>query len=409
MKNLVYKLKRPYHFFKTGLLGGWRAEMRYRFPQKKLKIITVTGTDGKTTTATLIYQMLRSGGYKVGLISTVAAYIGHKKIDTGFHVTSPHPSQLYRLMRQMVKEGIEYLVLEVTSQGAYQYRTWGIKAAIAGLTNIDYEHLDYHLTQENYLQAKMLVLNSAKKVVINQDQEIFNQVKKSLHKNIKLITFSKTTRFGANVEKALRAAFSEDYNRLNGILALTIAKQVGVADKDLAAALENFQLPEGRMEILPTTLPLTMIVDFAHTPQALSGALPNIRRNFVKKGKLIGIVGCAGLRDRLKRPKMGKIMAQYCDLAIFTAEDPRSENVWSIINQMKSDLGDNYGKVISIPNREQALQFALENFGKDDNVIAIFGKGHEQSMNYDGKTEILWNDITGAKKILAKLEKLPHA
>jgi len=137
--------------------------------------------------------------------------------------------------------------------------------------------------------------------------------------------------------------------------------------------------------------------------------LPNIRRNFVKKGKLIGIVGCAGLRDHLKRPKMGKIMAQYCDLAIFTAEDPRSENVWSIINQMKSDLGENYDKVISIANREQALQFALEHFGKDGNVIVIFGKGHEQSMNYDGKTETLWNDSVGAKKIIAKLEKAAHA
>ncbi len=406
MKKLFYQLKRPYHFFKTGLLGGFFAQWRYRFPEKKLKIIAVTGTDGKTTTSTMVYQILKESGYKVGLISTVAAYIGHEKLDTGFHVTSPHPRDLYRFMREMVKKDIEYLVLEVTSQGAYQYRTWGIHPFIAGLTNVDFEHLDYHLTRDNYLAAKMLVLNSAQIAVVNEDQDIFPAVKKSLHSGIKLLTFGKDTRFGAALEKAIRSTFSEDYNRLNAYLAITISKKIGALDKDIIAALNKFHLPEGRMEIVPNNLNFTMIVDFAHTPQALAGALSNIRRSYLSKGKkLIGIVGCAGLRDHFKRPRMGRLLAQYCDLAILTAEDPRSENVWSIINQMKSDLGDLHAKVISIPNREEALARALWEFGNDGNTIAIFGKGHEQSMNYDGKTETLWNDITGAKKIIKNLEK----
>ena len=403
--NLIYRLKRPYHFFKTGLGNGLPAQIFTGFPEKKLKIIAITGTDGKTTTSTLVYQFLRTAGFRVALISTVAAYIGDEKIDTGFHVTSPSPSQLYHFMKKMVKEKIEYLVLEVTSQGAYQYRTWGLKPLIAGLTNVDFEHLDYHLNRENYLQAKMLILNSAKTVVVNEDQDIFSTVKRALTRGIKVLTFGKNTRFSANLEKTLRATFSEDYNRLNAYLALTIAKQLKVSDKFLIRALQQFQLPEGRMEIVPTTLPCTMIVDFAHTPQALQGALSNIRRNYVKKNnKLIGIVGCAGLRDSLKRPRMGKIIASLADIAIFTAEDPRTENVWSIINQMKSDLGDNYQKVISIPNREAALRFALEHYAQNDNVIAIFGKGHEQSMCYDGVTETPWNDIAGAKKIIKELE-----
>lgn len=406
IKEIVYRLKRPYHFLKTGLLGGLPAQIHYRFPEKKLKIIAVTGTDGKTTTSTLIYQLLKKSGYKVALVSTVAAYIGDQKIDTGFHVTSPHPRDLYRFMRQMVKAKTEYLVLEVTSQGAYQYRMWGIHPFISGLTNVDFEHLDYHLTRDNYLQAKMLVLNSSQIAVVNHDQEIFSAIKKLLHKNIETLTFGKDTRFSSALEKAIRATFSEDYNRLNAYLAITIAKKIGVLDKDIIAALDDFHLPEGRMEIVPNDLNFTMIVDFAHTPQALQGALSNIRKNYLRKGKkLIGLVGCAGLRDHFKRPKMGRLMGQFCDIAIFTAEDPRTENIWSIINQMKSDLGDTHAKIISIPNREEALTYAINEYGADGNVIVIFGKGHEQSMCYDGKTEIPWNDIVGAKKIIKNLEK----
>ncbi len=406
LQEIIYQAKRPYHFFKTGLFGGFPAQLRYFFPEKKLKIIAVTGTDGKTTTSTLIYQLLKEAGYKVGLISTVAAYIGDKELDTGFHVTSPHPRDLYKFMRQMVKEKIEYLVLEVTSQGAYQHRMWGIKPLIAGLTNVDFEHLDYHLTQENYLAAKMLVLNHSRTAVVNQDQEIFSAVKKSLRPKTKLLTFGKETRFSSSLEKTLRTTLREDYNRLNAYLAITIAKKIGVTDKDIISALVKFKLPQGRMEIVPNNLNFTMIVDFAHTPQGLNGALSNIRKNYVKKNtKLIGLVGCAGLRDVQKRPKMGKIMGQYCDLAIFTAEDPRTENIWSIINQMKSGLEGTQAKVVSIPHREEALTWAIKEHGKNNNVIAIFGKGHEQSMCYDGVTETLWNDICGAQKIIKKLEK----
>lgn len=404
MKELIYRCKRYYHFFVTGLRGWWAA-WRYHHPEKKLKVILVTGTDGKTTTSSLIYHLLKECGFKVALLSTVAAYIGEEELDTGFHVTSPAPQDLYRYLDMMVKAGMEYLVLELTSQGAYQWRGWGIKAEIAALTNIDRDHLDYHLTYENYLQAKMLVLNAASSVVVNDDQECFSSVKKSLHSGIQLITYNSNTRFSAIVEKTLSDVFREDYNRLNAILALTVAKQFKLTDKQLEPALRSFQLPEGRMQVVPNRLNCTMIVDFAHTPQALRSVLPAIRKEYVKPGaKLIGIVGCAGLRDHTKRTPMGKLMAEHCDVAIFTSEDPRTENVWSIIQQMKTDLDGKQAKVISIANREEALRFALRHYGKDNNVIAIFGKGHEKSMNYDGQTETLWNDIEGAKRIIEELE-----
>ncbi len=406
IKAFIYKIKSLYHLFKTGIGEGFLSQLIYGFPEKKLKILALTGTDGKTTTSTLVYHLLKKNGYNVALISTVAAFIGEEKIETGFHVTSPAPKALYRLLRQMVKQKVEYLVLEITSQGAYQYRNWGLKPLITGLTNIDFEHLDYHLNQENYLQAKMKVLNSAKTAVVNEEMEIFPRLKKSLKENIKLITFSRKTRFSALLEKAIREKFAEDYNRLNAYLAITMLKQLSLNDKDLAQALESFQLPEGRMEFVPTGLPFSVIVDFAHTPQALQAALSNIRRNYLPKGaKLISLAGCAGLRDHLKRPAMGQILAKFSDRAIFTAEDPRTENIWAIINQMKENLGHHHHKVISIPHREAALRFALEHYGKDQNLIAIFGKGHEQSMCYDGKTETPWNDIVAAKAMIKELKK----
>ena len=389
----------------TGLRGAWAAAQNGH-PEKKLKFILVTGTDGKTTTSTLIYRLLQQAGFKVGLLSTVAAYIGEVSLDTGFHVTSPEPQDLYRYLRQMVEAGLEYVVLEVTSQGAYQYRTWGIKAQIAALTNVDREHLDYHLTFDNYLRAKMLVLNSAQTAVVNDAQEYFGTVKKLLCPEIKVVTFNQVTHFTPEIDAAIAKKMSTDYNRLNAIEAVTVAKQLDVSDQDIVAALREFELPAGRLEVIPTQLDCTMIVDFAHTPQALANVLPAIKRQYVHQGaQLIGIVGCAGLRDRQKRPSMGKIMAEDCDVAIFTAEDPRTEDVWAIIQQMKQDVGDKHAKVISIANREEALRFALENYAHDGNVIAIFGKGHEQSMNYDGKTETLWCDITGAQEILRELEQ----
>jgi len=160
LKLIVYKLKRLWHFFKTGLLQGLSAQLRYRFPERKLKILSITGTDGKTTSNTLLYHLLKSAGKKVGLLTTVAAYIGEEKIDTGFHVTAPQPKDLYKFMRRLVNEGYEYLILETTSHGLYQYRPWAIKPQVAGLTNITHEHLDYHKTLREYIKAKARLFDS---------------------------------------------------------------------------------------------------------------------------------------------------------------------------------------------------------------------------------------------------------
>ncbi|MBU2543507.1 UDP-N-acetylmuramoyl-L-alanyl-D-glutamate--2,6-diaminopimelate ligase [Patescibacteria group bacterium] len=398
---IIYKLKRPYHFIKTGLLRGLAGQIKFKFPAKELKIITITGTDGKTTSATLLYHILKRAGKKVALISTVAAYIGAEEITTGLHVTSPDPFQLYKLLRNMVNKKVEYLVLEVTSHGAYQYRTWGIKPMIAGLTNIASEHLDYHLNEGEYIKAKMLILNKAQKVIINGDDPNLLKIKAALkHQWEQISSYQLQDELPPVVNQAIKKRFLETYNWMNARLVYKIAAELELDDQKIAQAIASFPQVPGRMQEIETNKLFRVIVDFAHTPQALEAVLSALRLQLKGKGgRLIAVFGSAGLRDYKKRPKMGEIGARLADLVIFTAEDPRTENPWSIIRQLKENLHQDLDKVMSIVDRKQAIEFALNKLAKKGDIIAILGKGHEQSMCY-GKIEHPWSDVQVAKEIL---------
>ncbi len=391
----VYELKKPYHFVKTALLRALPAAIRYGFPANKLKIVAITGTDGKTTSTTLIYHLLKEAGYKVGLISTVAAYIGDQQIETGLHVTTPEPAQLQALMARMVKEGIEYLVLEFTSHGAYQQRLFATKPYITGLTNINHEHLDYHRSAQNYLEAKASYLNKAKIVVLNQDDISFFRLRRYIPTaKHTILAYSKEDSLPKVVLDAVKTRFPESYNQMNARLAITIATKLGVSAKTIAAAIPSFPGVPGRMEIIPNRRKLKIVVDFAHTPQALEGALTSLRKQMQKdksNGRLIAVFGCAGLRDRQKRPMMGKIAADLTDLAVFTAEDPRTESIWNIIREMKEQLTEGHNKIVSIADRRAAIDFAINTLAKRGDVIGIFGKGPEKSMCY-GTVELPWSD-----------------
>ncbi len=409
LKNFLYQVKKPYHFIKTGLLKALPAQFKTKFPQKKLKIIAITGTDGKTTTTTLLYHLLRTAEQKVALISTIAAYIGKKKIETGFHVTSPAPDDLYHFMGQMLDQDIEYLILEYTSQGAYQSRLFGIRPEIAGVTNITQDHFDYHLNYQNYLRAKASVLQKSKTVVLNEDDQSFYRLKKLLpSRRHQVLTYSKEEKLDQKLNKALIKRFPEKFNQMNARLAITIAQKIGLNQKELIKGLKTFPGVDGRMEFLDLkkltskNYPFQVVVDFAHTPQGLSEALTALRQRMQKEqmtGRLIAIYGCAGLRDRDKRPVMGKIGAELADLVVFTAEDPRTENVWTIIRQMKELLSNSHHKVVSIANRQQAINFTLQKLAKKGDLIALLGKGPEQSMCY-GKVEKPWSEVEAVKKTL---------
>jgi UDP-N-acetylmuramoyl-L-alanyl-D-glutamate--2,6-diaminopimelate ligase len=404
MQELIYIIKYWYHFLKTGLLKGLPASLRYGLPARKLRIIAITGTDGKTTSSTLLYQVLKSAGKKVALLSTVAAYIGDEKIDTGFHVTTPDAHDLQKIMRKMVSAGMDYLVLEYTSHGAYQHRLWGIKPLIAGVTNVTHEHFDYHLNYQNYLEAKAILLAKARTVVLNEDDQSFNKLKKYLPSNTKIISYSQTTPLAKKIRVTAEKKLSEAYNQMNTRLVTAIATQLNLTTSQIAQGIEDFIGVEGRMDFVPNKRGLKVVIDFAHTPNALTEALESLKKNMRQKkisGRLIAVYGCAGLRDYTKRPLMGKIGVDLADLVVFTAEDPRTEDVWSIIRQMKEQLTTGHNRIVSIADREKAIDFAINKLARRGDLVAFFGKGPEKSMAY-GKVEYPWNERAVVEQALNK-------
>lgn len=393
----LYHLKKPFHFIKTGILQGIPANLKYKHPAKELTIITITGTDGKTTSSTMLYHVLKKSGVQAGLLSTVAAYIGDEAVDTGFHVTSPQPKQLLGFLRKMVDAGITHVVLEVTSHGEYQFRTWGVTPKLSGITNVAHEHLDYHQTKELYLDAKRAILAKAPTIVLNKDDGSYRYLASKL-KSHRTIPYGSEYELPSKVSQAISATFPEKYNQQNAKLVYNLAKELGVTDSQFATSIKSFPGVPGRMQEVKTKKPFTTIVDFAHTPQGLEAALHSLKEKLKKQkeGKLIAIYGCAGLRDHAKRPIMGKIGTDIADQVIFTAEDPRTEDVWSIIRAMKENV-THLEKVTTIVDRQKAISFAINTLAKKNDIVVVLGKGHEQSMCF-GQTEYPWSDVAAIKR-----------
>ena len=404
LKQAVYRIKKIYHFFKTLVGAALPANIKYGFPSSRVKIIIITGTDGKTTSSTLLYHVLQEAGKKVALISTVAAYIGDKQIDTGFHVTTPTPWQLQKLIQQAVTAKCEYLILEATSQGIYQYRTWGIRPQIAGVTNITQDHFDYHLNFQNYLNAKLGKISQAKQIILNKDDASFDLLSQKLKsKKGELLTYSSKDKLPEEIDRSISHRFGQSYNQMNARLVWKISQLLDVDQTDFVMAIKHFPPIPGRMQEIENKIDRKIIVDFAHTPNGLREVLQSLQKQN-KSGKLIAVYGCAGLRDANKRPQMGQIGVELADSVIFTAEDPRTEDVWSIIRQMKEQLTQNHKKILSIPDRYQAIAFAINDLSHPGDTILIAGKGHEQSMCY-GKKEYRWSDVDAVGDILKDLKK----
>ncbi|HZZ99032.1 MAG TPA: UDP-N-acetylmuramoyl-L-alanyl-D-glutamate--2,6-diaminopimelate ligase [Candidatus Saccharimonadia bacterium] len=388
--------KQPYHWGK-----GVLANLAHGFPSRKLRIIGVTGTDGKTTTSTLIYSMLKAAGKKVALISTVAAYIGEDEVDTGFHVTSPDPFALQRLLKKIAALQYEFVVLESTSHGIYQHRLLGIRPEVAVLTNITHEHLDYHGTFKEYVRVKSSFLARAKIVLINKQDKATKQVKELLkHHDGKIFEYDLRSMTPA-ARTIITKRFPEPYNRENAAAALMACEALNLAEDQCLRAIEKFGQVEGRMNELKNDAGIRVIVDFAHTPNALEAALRALRSQLKPGKKLIAVFGSAGLRDNTKRPLMGKVASQLADEVVLTAEDPRTENAEVIIHQIKDGATQNWGHLHDVVDRREAITFAVTALAKAGDIVGIFGKGHEKSMNLDGKTEIAWSDHDEATRALS--------
>lgn len=375
------------------------ANLKYGFPGKNLRVIGVTGTDGKTTTVNMIYKILKDSGKKVSMISTINAVIAGKEYDTGFHVTNPGPKDIQKYLKIAQDHGDEFVVLEVTSHGLVQYRVWGVPFEIGVITNITHEHIDYHLTFENYLQAKAKLIKRAKYAVLNTDDPSFKKLEK--------LASGKVESFGINGKGKvneqnfpLKLKVAGDFNILNALAAASVGKILGLSDKAIKKSLENFTPLPGRMEEIPNRKGIKVVVDFAHTPNALEQALKTLREQ--TKGKLIAVFGCASERDRDKRPMMGEISSRLADVTILTDEDPRFEDSLAIMEEIFAGMDQgrvkNGENLFKEPDRAKAIQKALSLAQKGD-VVGIFGKGHEKSINYRG-TEKPWSDQEAVLKAL---------
>jgi UDP-N-acetylmuramoyl-L-alanyl-D-glutamate--2,6-diaminopimelate ligase len=395
------------------LLLAVAANIWYGFPSRKAIIIGVTGTDGKTTTTSLLYHVLKQTGKKTAMITTVGAYIGNTVYDVGFHVTTPSPFAIQRYIKKAVDEGNTHIFLEITSHALDQHRAWGIEFLIGVLTNITHEHLDYHKTYENYVQAKVRLLNASKTAVINAGDASYPYVLKYLHtKDIKQYSVEKIAGQSTVTwkESGLKTNLLGDFNRANILAASSVLLLLGVNKSAFQQGLDTYTLPPGRQEILNTKNPLVM-VDFAHTPNSLAQILPELRRK--TKGRLIHVFGSAGERDATKRPEMGAFAAASDDIVILTSEDPRSESAEEICKQIRSGMNEwnsvpagyvpKKGErrlVYTIVSRKEAIQKALSLAGADDTVVCT-GKGHETSMNY-GAGEEPWNEREVIQSLLTR-------
>jgi UDP-N-acetylmuramoyl-L-alanyl-D-glutamate--2,6-diaminopimelate ligase len=442
---------------------SWIAAAFHDWPGRKLTVIGVTGTDGKTTTTNLVYQILLAAGFKAGMISTVNAVIGDEVLDTGFHVTTPDAHDVQRYLARMVEAGLTHVVLETTSHGWAQYRVDACEFDIGVVTNITHEHMDEHGSYENYRAAKArlfstLEITSEKPQgnprlgVINRDDlksfdflNDFIKVKKlnyGLSENADVravdinysplgIHFTAQSRdFSVSVSSKLVGA----YNVSNCLAALTAAVYGLKIKAEVAAqGIASLEGIPGRMERMDMGQNFTAIVDFAHTPNALKVSLEAARemlrpfpfalpkehwddvsgvpaetqrgKRKEERARVIAVFGSAGLRDNAKRRMMAETSVELADLTVLTAEDPRTESLEGILEEMAAGArsrGGREGETFwRVPDRGEAIRFALR-LAREGDIVLSCGKGHEQSMCF-GAREHLWDDRTAMRAALSEL------
>ena len=426
----------------TRLALAYLSAAFYSFPGRQLTVIGVTGTDGKTTTANLIYQIMLQAGLQTGIISTVNATIGSQVLDTGLHVTTPEAPDVQRYLARMVSAGLTHVVIEATSHGLAQQRVTGCEFDVAVVTNVTHEHLDYHGSYEAYLQAKSRLFSSlaqthAKRqgnprtAVLNLDDTSYAYLKS--------VTPGRQIAYSLSPGEAGERLYAADvvqeadglrftvhgpgslefpiHSRLVGLfnvsnlLAAVGATVIALGLPAAAAQAGIAAMPgvPGRMERIDLGQNFLAIVDFAHTPNALRRALETVREMTrhlpgAPAGRVIAVFGSAGLRDRQKRRMMAETSAELADLTILTAEDPRTESLDGILAEMAAGAaaqGGREGQTFwRIPDRGAALRFAVR-LARPGDLVITCGKGHEQSMCF-GEKEYPWDDRTALRAALAE-------
>ena len=389
------------------------------YPARRLRVIGVTGTEGKTTTIELIASILEAAGEPAGMVSTVKARIAGREIDTGLHTTTPDAPDVQRYLAQMVEQGARYALLEATSHGLAQRRVDACDFDVAAVTNITRDHFDYHGTFEAYRDAKALLFrhlsNGARKpgvdkvAVLNVDDPSYGYLRAipadryltySLEgvADLTLSSVEQTEagwRALANTPAGMfevQTPLPGRFNLYNVLAAIGVALSQDIPIPAIQAGVAAFRGVVGRMEEINLGQGFRAVIDFAHTPNALRQALTAVRP--LARGRVIVVFGCAGLRDRGKRPVMGEIAGRLADFAILTAEDPRTESLDAIMAEIAAGCeaagrreGEGYCK---IGDRAQAIAAAVDMAAPGD-LVLVTGKGHERSLCF-GTTEMPWSD-----------------
>lgn len=377
---------------------GWIATTFYGDPTSKLKLVGVTGTNGKTTTATLLYDTFRYLGHKAGLISTVCNYIDGKAVPTEH--TTPDPITLNKLLGDMVEDGCEYAFMEVSSHAVDQKRISGLEFAGGIFTNLTRDHLDYHKTVDNYLKAKKKFFDDLPKTAFsltNLDDKNGLVMTQNTRSKVQTYSLRSLADFKGRVMEShfegmllefngreLAVQFIGKFNASNLLAVFGAAVLLGQKEEDVLVALSTLHPVAGRFDAVRSPEGFTAIVDYAHTPDALINVLNAIHGVLEGKGKVITVVGAGGNRDKGKRPIMAKESAKYSDRVIITSDNPRFEEPQDIINDMLAGLDkEDMKKTISIADRKEAIRTACMMAEKGD-VILVAGKGHENYQDVKG-------------------------
>ena len=390
MKNLIKKFK-----LKRRVITALAALHFYGNPSAKLKIVGVTGTNGKTTTATLLYKIATALGYKCGLIGTVENIVVDERRPA--LITTPSPINLNKLLNEMVKRGCKYVFMEVSSHALDQNRVAGINFTGGIFTNLTHDHLDYHKSLENYFIAKkkfFKILPVDAFALTNADDEHGRMMLEGIR--AKKYTYGLKNK--ADFNNKLDTKLLGEFNAYNALAVFGACQLLGFSAEKVKDILKNIEPPRGRFEHFTSPNGVLVIVDYAHTPDALKNVLKTIQD--IKKGnaRIISVFGCGGDRDPLKRRIMGKIGAENSDIAIFTSDNPRSEDPDKIIAEMKTDLSVmDFKKVMAITNRREAITKAVS-FAQKGDIILCAGKGHEDYQEIKG-VKYHFDDMEEFKKL----------
>lgn len=368
----------------------------YDNPQNKLKIIGLTGTNGKTTTSFLIKSILEESGKKVGLIGTQGAFIGKQFFQTG--LTTPDPQLLFKLLKQMVDFGVEYVVMEVSAHALALDKTEGIVFEVGVLTNLTQDHLDFFKTMENYKRAKLKLFegNKIKSAVLNFDDEFGSKLAETI--TVPFLSYSLNNpsdvfaakignkngknKFIVNILDNVFDVESNligEFNIYNSLAAASVAAMLGCSTKQIKNGLEKLLGVEGRLNRFNLSNGVVAFIDFAHTPDGIEQALNAIRE--LKFKQIITVFGCSGNRDKDKRHKMGQIAEKLSDYVVLTTDNPRFENPELILDDI--EIGMEKTAHTRFVSREQAIEFALT-LAKKGDCVAILGKGAETYQDING-------------------------